>query len=54
MKKEAFSNGSIQPKKTVVVKTQKQKLVERLENITSLLDFYNQKQKIIECLRETR
>ncbi len=54
MKKQDFFNGSIKSKKIQKIKTPVEKLVERLERTTSIVDFYAQKQKILELLRETR
>ncbi|GAG95359.1 unnamed protein product [marine sediment metagenome] len=54
MKKQVFENGSIKTKKILPIKTEKEKLVERLEKTKSVLDFYNQKEKILKILRETR
>ena len=51
MKKQAFKNGSI---KIQPVSNTKEKFVEKLERTNSLIDFYKQKQKIIELLRGTR
>ncbi len=51
MKKQAFDNGTINIKP---VKNTNEKYIAKLENTKSVLDFYKQKQKIIELLRETR
>ncbi len=51
MKKQVFDNGSVKIKP---VKNAQEKYIAKLENMKSILDFYNQKQKIIELLRETR
>lgn len=51
MKKQVFDNGSIKVKP---IKNTKEKFIEKLEKTKSVLDFYKQKEKIIEALRETR
>ena len=50
MRKQSFDNGEAKPK---VIKSKNDKFIQRLKDTKSVLDFYNQKQKIIELLQET-